>query len=768
MNNHSFLRWAIWFGSLALLCGVALLRVDQQNPIQTNVLNLLPERHDSQALDAATERSRNAFSQQLIAIVEGPDNDRTHTAAMAAYRTLRTAGLQAPAAGDTVDKALAVYQQHRFAMLTPRQIARLDRGGAKALATDVAASLASPAGLVRFGQDPGGYLAEFMANLPRPYPDFFPDGPLMVAQRGDHSVYLMRMMLPGAGFAKTGSSLAAHAVQDATHAVVTTCAECRFSATGAALFADAARHEGQRETIMLGVISTLLIMILIAFVFRSFAPHVLGFLQLFASVAAASAAVIVAFGSINILTLVFGTTLLGIAIDYAFLYFAEYWFGTSPPAAVMRKIRAGLIVGLVTGTVAFAFLLLAGFPALDQIAVFSIVGLLEAALVVVLIFPITLTGAPAVADHPAVNWPARFVALACRPTRWRYGIPALLLLLAIPGWFFLHASDDVRNLSHFPPQLMHTDQHIRTTLGRFPASGYFLIKAKTLGQALDRESRLFGKIDAALAQANPMGLSRFLPPPAQQQASLDAWQKVADKPTRLAAAFKATGLPPMLARHVGKQWRSAARKPLRAAALFEATPQLTRFVIHTDSGVALFATVFGDSPIDAQVLASVAAGVQGAQYVQPLERINNTFAQIRVRATWLVIIGYLLISGILVWRYGYRETLRMLVPPLLALGITLGALGWLREPVNVFVVVALILILGLGRDYAIFLREVGARERSPALSVTLSALATIMSFGLLSLSRIPALHAFGVATLIGIVASVLLAPLSLPTIRDDE
>ncbi|HET6586260.1 MAG TPA: hypothetical protein VFG67_00640, partial [Oleiagrimonas sp.] len=94
--------------------------------------------------------------------------------------------------------------------------------------------------------------------------------------------------------------------------------------------------------------------------------------------------------------------------------------------------------------------------------------------------------------------------------------------------------------------------------------------------------------------------------------------------------------------------------------------------------------------------------------------------------------------------------------------------GWLGEPVNVFVVVALILILGLGRDYAVFLREVGARERSPALAVTLSATTTLLSFGLLSLSRIPALHAFGLATLIGIFASYLLAPLSLPATRADE
>lgn len=768
MDKRSFARWAIWLVSLGLLCGFAWTRLDLQAPIQTNILTLLPERHDSQALHIATERSRDAFTHQLLALVRGADDATTRAAALAARRALLGAGLQADDVGETVDSAIAAYGRHHFALLNPRQAARLAREGPRALATDVAVSLASPAGLVNaFGSDPGGYLQRFMSNLPRPYPDFLPDGPLLSAKRGDERVFLLRMELAGPAFAAEGSALAARAVDAAAEAVAKTCADCRFEATGAALFADAARREAKQETIWLTVVSTLLIMLLIAYIFRSLAPHVLGFLQLGASVAAASAAVIAVFGSINILTLVFGTTLLGIAIDYAFLYFSEYWFGTSAPPAVMSKIRSGLGVGLLTGAVAFAFLLLAGFPALTQIAVFSVAGLIEAALVVALLFPVTLTRPPAVAAHPAVNWPARFVAAACRPSRWRYLLPALALAASIPGWFQLHASDDVRELQHFPPRLMQTDQHIRATLNRFPAPGFFLVEAPNLNQALVREEALFARINKKLPKADAVGLSRFLPPATQQQASLAAWRGVLDQPAKLREAFTQMGLPAELADHIEAAWHSAARQPLTAQGLFEAVPDLKRFVISTDGGVALLAAAFGNSNLDPAALTEAAAGVQGVQFVMPLERIANTFERIRVRATWLVVIGYLLISAVLVWRYGYREATRMLYPPLLALGVTLGVLGWLGEPMNVFGVVALILILGLGRDYAVFLREVGARERSPALAVTMSAMTTLLSFGLLSLSQIPALHAFGLATLIGILASYLVAPLSLPPERPD-
>lgn len=761
-------RWAIWAITLGVLCAVAVVRVDPSAPVQTNILTLLPDQHDSQSLDQANERSRHMFSRQLLTLVRGPDDERTRQAAQAARQAMLHGGLEDANPATKVDNALTLYRQHHFALLTPAQIHALDQGGAKALATTVAVSLASPAGMVRLGGDPGGYLGRFVSHLPRPYPDFMPDGALMSAMRGDQRVFLLRLQVSTAAFGSTGQAQAAAAVTAAQRAVARACDTCRFEATGAVLFAHAASHEAKQETTWLTIVSILLIMVLIAFVFRSLAPHLLGFLQLGASVAAATAAVMAVFGSISILTLVFGTTLLGIAIDYAFLYFSEYWFGTSKPDVVMRKIRNGLGVGLLTGVLAFAFLALTGFPALTQIAVFSVAGLIEAALVVLLIFPITLRHAPAVPSHPAVDWPGRFMRRAGRASHWRWILPALVLLLAAPGWWQLRASDDVRELSHFPPRLLQTDQDIRTTLGRFPASGFYLIEASDLDQALASENRLFTRLASRVPDADAMGLSRFVPPVAQQQASLAAWHKVLTPARTLREAFTATGLPPALADHIEQGWQAAPRQVLAPTALAAAVPDVQQFILNTDDGVALLASVFGRQNLDNSVLSGAASGLAGVRFIQPLVRIDHAFAHIRVRATWLVVIGYFLISGILVWRYGWREALRMALPPLLALGITLGALGWLSVPMNVFVVVALILILGLGRDYAVFLREVGARARSPALAVTLSAITTLLSFGLLSLSRIPALHAFGLATGIGILASYLLTPLSLPPTRDER
>jgi predicted exporter len=723
---------------------------------------MLPAEQGSEALTTATDRSRDAFVRQVLVLLSGPDDGTTRSAAAAALESLNTAGLKTDDSGASVSSVLALYKAHHFALLDADESAKLATGGAEAYAKDVAVNLASPAGLMSsFDMDPAGYLAAYLSSLPRPYGDFLPDGPFFSALQGDKRYYLLSLESPDTGFSSRSMQVT-QAISAARAAASRLCPGCSFQATGAPLFADRARSEAQAETLWLSAASMLLIMVLIAYVFRSLAPHVLAALQLVASVLAACAAVIVCFGSIQILTLVFGTTLLGIAIDYALLYFAEYWFGDGDPTKVMRTVRPGLYMGLLTGVAAFAFLLLAGFPALLQIAVFSIAGLLEATLVVVLIFPVTLTARPKIEEHPAVRWPQYFIAAACRPSRWRLLLPATALLLSVPGWCMLTESDDVRDLQQLPPELVQTDGAIRTVLGQVPPPGFFLVEGKDLDQALTREEALFSRLDARFPDASTLGLSRFLPSTGQQQASLAAWQQVFAQPAELRKALRQLGLPAELADRMRQGWQSAGHEPLGAADLFKAAPDLDRFVIPESGGVALLSTVMGKSDLDPGALNAAAAGVPGALFEAPLTRIAATFHRIRVRTTWLVVIGYLLIAGLLVWRYGRREALRMLYTPLLALGITLGVLGWLQEPVNIFVVVALILILGLGRDYTVFLREGGARRRSPALAVTLSALTMLCSFGLLALSQVPALHVFGLATLAGILASYLSAPLSLP------
>ena len=103
----------------------------------------------------------------------------------------------------------------------------------------------------------------------------------------------------------------------------------------------------------------------------------------------------------------------------------------------------------------------------------------------------------------------------------------------------------------------------------------------------------------------------------------------------------------------------------------------------------------------------------------------------------------------------------LLLPTLLAMMLSLSAFGYLGIPLTLFNLMALMLVLGVGVNYSVFLREGGVHAAATLAGVVLSAGTTLLSFGLLAFSSLPALSGFGLTLLLGIGCASLLAPMVL-------
>lgn len=736
-------RLAVWLLALVLLGMAAALRVEPSAPVQTDLLALLPADRQAPLVDAAVERNREDFSRRLLLLVSGPSDRPLGTFASQLLATLRAHGLSSDSATAQSD-LLDFYRRHRYALAGNSGVP----ASPASLAAQTAANLGTP-GSLPFSpvDDPAGTLTRFLGSLPQPYPGFSADGAGYRREHDKRIEILLPLHSDASGFGEAGPREAVRGLAAARKQLAERCPACTLTATGAPLFAAAAQREGRREVAWLSGASLLLIAVLLIGVFRAFRPVLLAALCLGSSVFAGTALVIVAAGSVHLLTLVCGTTLLGISIDYAFHYLAERRYGESDESRdTLRVIRPGLQLGLATSLLGFAFLLGAGFPALTQIALFSGGGLLAAYLTVELLFP-ALTG------PPARRRPGRLAGL--RPAgRWRWLIPVCLLLATGPGLWQLQSNDDIRELQNFPQQLLQNDRTVRQAIGQTHLPGFFLSRGDSLSDALAREYRLAPEVPGLV------GLSRFLPSAATQRANLDAWNRALDDPQALQQAFRRYGLPAALAKRIRDAWQTADRTPFGPDELLAAGSDLDRFVVRTDQATGLL-SLPGDSGMKPDRLRRIGEGHANVGFVMPVQRVNATFGEIRHHAMLWVGIGYLLIAGLLWRRYGWRGAVRVMLAPVVAVLCALGLLGWLNVPVNVFVVMALILVLGIGVDYTIFLRETrshaGAATR---IAVMLSAFTTVSAFGLLTLSRIPALHAFGLTILIGIVVAFLTSPLA--------
>jgi predicted exporter len=170
--------------------------------------------------------------------------------------------------------------------------------------------------------------------------------------------------------------------------------------------------------------------------------------------------------------------------------------------------------------------------------------------------------------------------------------------------------------------------------------------------------------------------------------------------------------------------------------------------------VALRGLTHGSLPL----LQRAGTGLDGVQWVDKVGEISSVLGRYRKYMAWVVLLSYFAVYGLLYPRYRSR-TWRVLAPTALASMATLALLGMAGQNLQLFHVLALMLLLGVGVDYGIFLHEHPSRRDAIAwLAVGLSALSTLLSFGLLSLSKTPALQAFGLTMLIGTITVWFIVP----------
>jgi len=161
----------------------------------------------------------------------------------------------------------------------------------------------------------------------------------------------------------------------------------------------------------------------------------------------------------------------------------------------------------------------------------------------------------------------------------------------------------------------------------------------------------------------------------------------------------------------------------------------------------------GDTAPDA-VRAAVEV-VPGVRYVDQVADISHVLGEYRRIASWVMLVVVTVMLACLLVFYRNAAAVRTALPAVVGLALTLATLGLMHEPVNLFHVLSLLLVLGLGVDYAIILRE--GRNTHAVLAVFLSMTTTLISFGLLGFSSVPFVRSIGITVALGVAYTFLIA-----------
>ena len=541
--------------------------------------------------------------------------------------------------------------------------------------------------------------------------------------------------------------------------------------SGPGVFSVAARATIQHEVLRLSLLSMAGIVALLLVVYRSVPALLLGLVPVASGALAGVAAVALGFGVVHGITLAFGITLIGEAVDYSIYLFIQ-----------ARQSWATIGLGVLTSICGFAALLPSGFPGLAQLGLYSISGLVAAALVTRFVLPHWLPKGFAIRNVAPLGVAVAAAVRRARGASWVLGV---LAIAAVASLYSHRNSLWNRELSALSPVTQadqDLDARLRADLGAPDVRFLVVISGANQEAVLQTTERVGASLEPLVMQGVIGGFqspTRYLPSQQTQRLRRSAIADTAQMRARLEEAtatspLRASRLEPFLSDiEVARAHPPLSRKDLEGTSMAAGYDSM---MVRDNTGwTALMplraATSASGAYIDIdakRVSAAMAADLPGTVTLLDLksaaDELYSTYLGqvVKLSAYGLAAIVVLLLIAL-------RSPLRMLrvVTPLaLAVLIVAGGLASLGHPLTILHVIGMLLIVAVGSNYALFFDRRATDRQRDAVPLTLASLvianaATVVGFGVLASSSVPILAALGSTVapgaLLALVFSALLA-----------
>ena len=473
--------------------------------------------------------------------------------------------------------------------------------------------------------------------------------------------------------------------------------------------------------------------------------------------------------SISILSIGFGSAIISFTVDYgiAYLLFLDRSYETHG-LEVTREVWPLGLLAMLTTAISFAFLFIAGFPALTQLGLFAAFGVLFTFILVHAIYPFLFPiVSPAKRD--------RILPLQRLSDNSAQGGIKIVCLAALFGLVMLFSAKldfrvDLQSLNTISSQTQAAEKLIRDVWGDVTNRVFLVIEGKTIQEFRGKEDLLADLLEDETARgtvASAFVPSMLFPGDSRAKRNFTAWKAfwTLERVDRLREDIKIHSS--SLGFNPGAFSSFFATLEKKSIQVPEVPPMFFPFLgieNRPGKGWTQYATVQPDRVYQGAAFYKKIVSKDLAKVFDPNlfsqrlgEMILKGFIQVAV------IVGIMTFLVAILYLFHWRLTFVALLPTLFSLICTFGTLRLLGQTLGIPVIMVAAVIIGMGTDYALSFVRAYQRygdEHHPSvslirLSVLMSFATTFIGFGVLALSGHALLKTAGMALALGIGYSYL-------------
>ena len=517
--------------------------------------------------------------------------------------------------------------------------------------------------------------------------------------------------------------------------------------------------------------------------FRRFVHVILIFLPTLISLSFASAVISLTSNEVSAIALGCGTVLLGITVDFGIhILFSVDHSGNQKPEMIIKKLKLPIWAGACTTMIAFSCLLFSSLPGQQQMGLFAILGIFGAAFFAVFLLkffippPVTKKRGPFIL---LVGICDRLMAFRQNHLKVIIFAGMTLFIISMVGIRDFRFEGDISKLNHLQLTTKNDMDSFLETWGGF-SPALVLVKAGTLETALQKNDALFEVLKTM--QANHLidqvaSLSDILPSSKKRDDNYKNFKSIMTEKRikSLEQMFRHASIETGFKNETFTPFFNSLKqdRPFFSINDFDNTALKklidSKIVVHETDVLILTTLNIKNKSVIPDIIKKIKSEIDGSMFLDKKYFIKKMTTHVSSEFKRLFI--FAAVSMIVVLSLFFRNLKIVLIticPVFLSAFITAGLLGLMNIPINLISMIFIIFVFGVGVDFSIFLMnhelfKTDNESNVTAGAVIICAMTTTGAFACLALANHAALFSIGVAGLTGMITSLILALMLIPS-----